>query len=316
MIGAMRIGLIDVDGKNFPNIPLMKLSAYHKQRGDSVEWYMPFNYRYDRVYMSKVFSFSEDFTDCINADEVIRGGTGYAIRNENGVEVYDSSCDEPLPKWVEHLYPDYSMYPTLTRDTAYGFLTRGCPRGCGFCHVGGKEGRRSVKVADLWQFWRGQRKIVLCDPNILACIEWPDLFRQLIESKAEIDFNQGIDIRLMSEKAASAIEKMRIKEIHFAWDRYEDKDLVLEKLNLFAERVPRIVGKAHKAGVYTIVNYDTTIEQDLERIYTLRDMGYWPYVMVYDRENAAQIYKDLQRWVNMRAVFASTPRFEDYNHSM
>ena len=106
----------------------MKLSAYHKQRGDSVEWYMPFNYRYDRVYMSKVFSFSEDFTDCINADEVIRGGTGYAIRNENGVEVYDSSCDEPLPKWVEHLYPDYSLQPIIMIEKEQPIFRRFTPR--------------------------------------------------------------------------------------------------------------------------------------------------------------------------------------------
>ena len=176
----MRIGLIDCDSKNFPNLPLMKLSAWHKSQGDEVEWYMPFSERYDKVYISKVFSFSPDYELCVNADEVIRGGTGYAIRLENGKEVYDHTKDKPLPFDVEHIYPDYSLYPNL--DAAYGFLSRGCPRGCNFCIVAGKEGRKSVKVANLDEFWKGQRKIVLCDPNILACRDWKDLLQQLIDS--------------------------------------------------------------------------------------------------------------------------------------
>lgn len=153
----MRIGLIDVDGHNFPNLALMKLSAYHKSKGDDVEWYMPFSDRYNRVYVSKVFSFTPDYDLCINADEVIRGGTGYAISLVNGKEFYDHSKDKPLPYEVEHIYPDYNLYPN-NNDTAYGFLTRGCPRGCQFCIVAGKEGRISVKVADLSEFWGGRKR--------------------------------------------------------------------------------------------------------------------------------------------------------------
>lgn len=154
----MIIGLIDVDGGHrFPSIPLMKLSSYHKSLGDRVEWYMPFNNKYDIVYLSKVFSFSPDYEYCINADKVIRGGTGYCITLENGKEVYHKELDKELPPEIEHIYPDYSLYPSLTRDTAYGFLTRGCPRGCDFCIVGKKEGRCSYKVADLAEFWGGKR---------------------------------------------------------------------------------------------------------------------------------------------------------------
>lgn len=153
----MRIGLIDVDGHNFPNLALMKLSAYHKSKGDDVEWYMPFSDRYNRVYVSKVFSFTPDYDLCINADEVIRGGTGYAISLVNGKEVYDRSKDTSLPYEVEHIYPDYNLYPN-NNDTAYGFLTRGCPRGCQFCIVAGKEGKQSVKVADLSEFWGGRKR--------------------------------------------------------------------------------------------------------------------------------------------------------------
>lgn len=311
-----RIGLIEVDGTNrFPNLALMKISAWHKGIGDSVEWYEPmFSGHFDKVYLSKVFSFTPDFDYPIDADIVERGGTGYCISLVNGKEVFDQSKNKNLPYEIEHIYPDYSIYPELTKDTAYGFLTRGCPRGCDFCIVEKKEGRCSVKVADLSEFWRGQKKIVLCDPNILACKDWKELLQQCIDSGAEIDFNQGLDIRLMTEEKAEMIAKMKIKEIHFAWDRYQDKDKVLPKLELFSSVAsPNIKKKqVHNAIVYTIVNFDTTIEQDLDRIYTLRDMGYWPYVMIYDKEHCGKEYKRLQRWVNNRFIFGAVKRFEDY----
>lgn len=307
----MTIGLIDVDSHHYPNLPLMKLSAHHKAQGDIVEWYTPFEH-YDLVYKSKVFTDSEDFNEYINADKVVRGGTGYAINGAGG-ETYDKSQDTPLPYEVEHIYPDYSIY-NIT-DTAYGFLTRGCPRGCAFCIVGKKEGLCSRKVADLDEFWRGQKNIVLNDPNILACKDWKDLFQQLEDSKAKIDFNQGLDARMLTEEKCEAIARLRISEIHFAWDRYEDKKKVLPKLKMFADIAsPNIHKKqVHNAIVYVLVNHTSTWEQDLERIYTLRDMGYWAYVMIYDKANCDRKYIDLQRWCNNRFIFAKCPRFEDYN---
>lgn len=310
-----RIGLIDVDGTGrFPNIALMKISAWHKRNGDAVEWYDPmFAGHFDTVYLSKVFSFTPDYEFPIDADEIIKGGSGYCISLENGKEIFDESKNTNLPYEIEHIYPDYSIYPELTQDTAFGFLTRGCPRGCDFCIVGKKEGRCSVKVADLSEFWNGQRKIVLCDPNILACKDWRELLQQLIGSGAEIDFNQGLDIRLMTEEKARLLNQIKIKEIHFAWDRYQDKEKILPKLKLFAS-ITKHSPHAHKAIVYTIVNFDTTIEQDLERIYTLRDLGYWPYVMIYDKEHCQRVYKNMQRWVNNRFIFAKCKRFEDYEN--
>ena len=307
----MRVGLIDVDGHNFPNIPLMKLSAWHKSHGDTVEWYMPFGERYDVVYKSKVFSFTPDYDYCINADRTISGGSGYCIETANGKETFFSERDEQLPREIEHIYPDYTIYPSLTKDTAYGFLTRGCPRGCSFCIVGRKEGRCSTKVADLSEFWRGQKNIVLCDPNIMACKDWRSLFRQLIDSKAEIDFNQGLDIRLMTEEKAHMIDSMRVKDIHFAWDNFDEEDLILRKLDLFS-RETRNKPHNHNGTVYTLTNYNTTFEQDLYRIHLLRNMNYWPFVMVYDRENADNQYRRLQRWVNNRAVFMTVETFENY----
>lgn len=307
----MRIGLIDVDGTGrFPNIALMKLSAYHKSIGDSVEWYNPWSEEYDRVYMSKVFSFTPDYEECINAKEVVRGGSGYCIELIDGREVFHKELDNPLIPEAEHIYPDYSLYPELTENTAYGFLSRGCPRGCDFCIVGKKEGRCSVKVADLSEFWHGQKKIVLCDPNILACKDWKDLLQQLIDSRAEIDINQGLDIRMMTPEKIEMLNRIRTKMFHFAWDRYQDKDAILPKFRMFAE-LSRMKSLKN-AIVYTLVNFDTTPEQDLERIYTLRDMGYWPYITVYDKEHCTPFHKRLARWVNNRFVFAKCKRFEDY----
>lgn len=304
----MKIGLIDVDSHNYPNLALMKLSAWHKSQGDTVEWYNIFEH-YSCVYMSKVFSFTPDEHLLIgNADKVVRGGTGYAIHGAGG-EQYTKDEDITLPYEIEHIMPDYSLYGIT--DTAYGFLTRGCPRGCDFCIVGKKEGLCSVKVADLSEFWSGQKNIVLNDPNILACRDWRDLLAQLADSGAYVDFNQGLDARLLTEAKCEAINRIKIKEIHFAWDRYEDSLLVLPKLKMFSEICENKVN-GHNTIVYVLVNHTSTLEQDLERIYTLRDLGYWAYVMVYDKAHAPHIYTDLQRWCNNRFIFARCPRFEDY----
>lgn len=314
----MRIGLIDVDGHNFPNLPLMKLSAWHKLRGDSVDWYEPLIHSFpaeplDKVYMSKVFSFTPDYPYFVNAKVVEKGGSGYAIHMEDGLEVYDKEKDHDLPYEIEHIYPDYSLYPEQCADTAYGFLTRGCPRGCAFCHVAAKEGHCPRKVADLEEFWRGQKNIVLCDPNLIACPQWKELIQQLIDSKAKININQGIDIRVMTDEKAEMIKQLRVDSVHFAWDRYEDKEVIVPKFKAFKE----ITGwGARKTSVYVLTNFNTTIEQDLERIYTLRDMDYDPYVMIYDKEHTqgSDTVRLLQRWVNNRKIFKTIKRFEDYDH--
>ena len=293
----MKIGLIDVDGHNFPNLALMKISAWHKAQGDTVEWCLPLDH-YDIVYQSKVFdeTYSPDIEWTPMADKIVKGGTGYGLDNK-------------LPDEIEHIYPDYSIYPELTKDTAYGFLTRGCPRGCEFCIVASKEGRKSYKVADLNEFWRGQKNIVLLDPNILACRQHPDLLQHLIDSKACVDFNQGLDIRLTTEANIALINQVKVKNIHFAWDNAND-DLkpYFERYKALAKHKPH----GQYGTVYCLTNFGSTMEQNLYRIYTLRDLGFDPYVMVYDKPNAPREIKDLQRWVNNKFIFRSCERFEDY----
>lgn len=131
------VGLIDVDGHNFPNLALMRISAWHKSQGDLVEWYQPPMFRpmYDIVYMSKVFSnaYSPDIDEPLNAREIRKGGTGYCISiDENGKEVFDQSKNHKLPDEVERMFPDYSIYHQY--DFAVSMTSRGCPRNCDFCH--------------------------------------------------------------------------------------------------------------------------------------------------------------------------------------
>lgn len=297
----MKIGLIDVDSHNFPNLALMKVSAWHKAQGDDVEWCFPMEH-YDVVYQSKVFddTYSPDIDWHPLADKIIKGGTGYGL-------------DNTLPEEIEHIYPDYSIYPELTKDTAYGFLTRGCPRGCKFCIVAGKEGRRSVKCADLSEFWRGQKKIVLLDPNILACREHPDLLQQLIDSNAWVDINQGLDIRMTNERNIELINQIKVKEIHFAWDNAEDNlKPYFERYGELAKHKPH----GRLGTVYCLTNFGSTMEQDLYRIYTLRDMGYDPYVMVYDKPNAPKEIKQLQRYCNNIKIFRTCKTFEEYQNGV
>lgn len=293
----MKIGLIDVDGHNWPSLPLMKISAYHKATGDGVEPWFPMNH-YDKVYMSKVFPGSADVDTVIYADEVERGGTGY----------FYPDGGPPLPEEIEHIFPDYGLYPESAAGRAYGFLTRGCPRQCGFCIVGKKEGTVSRQVADLSEFWNGQWEIKLLDPNILACRDRERLLRELAASGAWVDFTQGLDIRLTGD-LEHLIATIKIKRIHFAWDNPE------QDLRPQFENFKKKSGLTdyRRLGVYVLTNYNSSHEQDLDRVYTLRDLGYDPYVMIYEKETAPRETRLLQRWANNRIIFRSCPRFEDYD---
>lgn len=305
----MKIGLYDVDSHNFPNLPLMKISAYHKSKGDEVEIYQQL-FHYDKVYVSKVFGDEYSTMDltCINADEVEYGGTGFAIVIKNGKEVYIKANDKPLPPEIEHAYPDYSLYPKLTKDTAYGFLTRGCPNNCGFCIVSKKEGRKSVKVADLSEWWNGQKKIKLLDPNLLACKDKIDLLIQLRDSKAKVDFTQGLDARFINDDVSTLLSQIKKEMVHFAFDFVENEKAIIKGLETY-KKYNKVSSRENV--IYILTNYNTTIDDDIHRIKVVMDLGFSPDIRIYRKPVAPKVLKDLQRWCNNRLIFRSTT-FADY----
>lgn len=292
----MKIGLWS-DSHNFPNLALMKLAAYHKSRGDQVEMLDHLN-RYETVYCSKVFDFTPDADESaiIYADRIVKAGTGYG------------DLTSRLPDEIEHQCPDYSIYP-LFKGTAYGFLTRGCPRNCQFCCVSKKEGCRSLHVSDLSEFWHGERFIKLLDPNLLACLDSERLLRQLAESGAWIDITQGFDIRLVNSDNIGLLNKLKVEQIHFAWDN-PNVDLT-DQFRFFIQHTT--VTKHRLPTVYILTNFWSTLEQDLYRVYTLRDLGYNPFVMIYNKVKAPRKIRLLQRWVNNKKIFKRCERFEDYD---
>ena len=300
----MKVGLIDVDQfslkrAKFPNLALMKISAWHKTHGVAVDWWNGYE-EYDHVYMSKVFdeTYTQDMDEPLNAKEVFKGGTGYDKRLQ-------------LPLEIEHMYPDYSLYPHLTQETAFGFLTRGCCNGCPVCIVPEKEGRETRRVADLDEWWHGQKNIVLMDPNLLAYRYHRELLQQLVDSKSWVDINQGFDARFLTPENIALINQIKLKQIHFAWDYMRFEKSILRGLDMYRDLATRKPNGAF-GTVYTLVNFDTTMEENLYRIYTLREKGYDPYVMIFDKPNAPKEIRDLQRWCNNRKIFKSCPNFGDY----
>ena len=297
----MRIWLIDVDNTKFPNLVLMKLSAHYKAQGyetvllkpdDVVNGVDLFN-PCDKLIGACVFTWNMPIVQRLREQGAEIAGIGTDDRRE-------------LPYEIEHVYPDYELYGI--KDTAYGFLTRGCPRGCPFCVVAGKEGKQSRKVADLSEWWSGEKNIVLNDPNLLASPDHIDLLNQLIESKAWVDITQGIDCRLLTEENTEKINAIKIKRLHFAWDSPKDK-VTPKKLLEFAKTNKL---NYNRRMVYVLTNYWSSFQEDLGRVYWLRDNGYDPYVMIYDKWNAPKEIRRLQRWVNNKFIFRSCKTFDEY----
>jgi hypothetical protein len=246
---------------------------------------------------------------CINADQIIYGGTGFAITIENGKEVYHKKLDPVLPDEIEHQYPDYSLYPEFTKNKAYGFLTRGCCNNCSFCIVSQKEGMCSHKVADLSEWWRGQKEIILLDANILACKDRISLLQSLIDSGATVDFTQGLDARFITPEIAEMLGKIKTKMYHFAFDFMKNEKAIIKGLKTFVDIVKP---DERKCCVYVLTNYDTTFEEDIYRVRKLQEIGLSPDIRVYRKNTAPPITRDLQRWCNNRFIYRSGVDFYDY----
>lgn len=254
----MKVGIIQVDGK-MANLALMKISSWHKKRGDIVKWYEPlFDFGCcDLVYASKVFSFTPDYHYL--PKNAVCGGSGISL-------------DTVLPPEIEDCVPDYSLYPTC--DYALGFTTRGCTRQCPFCIVPKKEGDLRA-VGDLYSFWTGQNKVVLLDNN-LTTAPWDHyerLMTQLVKEKVLVDFTQGFDIRLLSADHARLMSRVRpLKQFRFAWDDPKDEETVRRGINILRKcRIPM-----KKVMFYVLVGFNTTHEEDMHRVMTLRGLGELP----------------------------------------
>lgn len=308
----MEIGLYDADSHNFPNLPLMKLSAWHKRNGDNVNFWRK-EEQYDRVYISKIFTCTPEPT-VTNTAEIIRGGSGYDLENK-------------LPPEIEHIYPDYALYNC---NFAIGFLTRGCPRkNHDFCITPKKDGCKSIKVADVTEFWDRQKQITLLDQNLLACRDRIDLLEQLASTGAVVDFIGGLDARFLSDEIIDKLREIKTKSYYFAWD--DPREDLLKKFKLLTDSD---LVRPDKITVYVLTNYWSDHNQDLMRIYKLRSLGLMPYVMIYDKQlfvdsrgrwlpdvatryNADElrrfkICQHLQRWCNTRQVIKAVHNFDNY----
>lgn len=293
----MKIGLIDVDGHSgFPNLALMKLSAWHKNHGDSVEWHLPMEHTddpLDRVYMSKVFTFTPDYEPVIYAKEIVTGGTGY---KDYGA----------LPDEIENTFPDYSIYPSV--DYAIGFLTRGCIRHCPWCVVPTKEGK--LHPAATWEQIKrpDSRNIVFLDNNVLASDHGLKQMEDMIGKNVRIDFNQGMDARLVTPEIAEILSKLKwIRFIRFSSDTAEMVSVIAKVVEMLKQHgVP-----ASKVFVYALIQ---DVGEAHKRITALDDLGVdvfaHPYID-FEGGKPNEDQKKLARWCNMKAAHKSCT-FEEF----
>ena len=289
----MNIGLLDIDGHNFPNFALMKISAYHKSKGDKVSWADSMFGRYNRIYASKIFTFTPDNHDLWDC-EVIKGGTGYDIKSRLPQDIEDSTL------------MDYSIYPQY--QFSIQFFSRGCIRKCPFCLVSDKEG--AIHPVHPVQLNPHGKWIEVLDNNFFANPEWKFAIDWLLAQRQQVNFH-GVDIRIMNEEQAFYLNKVPLKRsnIHIAWDlpQIDLRDKLYE--------VTKYI-KPWKLMCYILVGFNSTIEQDMYRIETCRELGIKPFVMPFrDYENKtkpSQYCKDLAQYVNKPMIFGKCT-FADFS---
>lgn len=292
----MKIGLFDIDSK-YHNLALMKLSAYHKSKGHEVEFYQPIlKSSYDKIYVSKIFT-KRNINEGYIPEDCIIGGSGFDLKSR-------------LPVEIEHIRPDYSLYDL---NYSLGFTTRGCIRNCKFCIVPEKEGKIK-EHAEVEEFLNPNSNIVvLLDNNFLALPSHIKKLRKYIDKGWRMDFNQGLDARLVNRENAKLLAKIKYKEmIRFAWDDIKDESEIMRGLEFIIKAGIR----PRNITVYVLIGFNTTFEEDLYRIQRLRDIkderGFIKaYVMNYNNTLKSRKYKDFMRWVNNPWIFKSC-EWEEY----
>jgi len=285
----MRISLIDVDS-TIPNLALMKISAYHKQKGDTVGINIS---NPDQVYISCIFKKNRSqalgiskFFSC----PVYLGGYGLN--------------DNKLPEEIEHIMPDYDLFNC---DHSIGFTTRGCIRNCKFCIVPQKEGKIKANC-DLTEFWnRSHKHVMLLDNNILALPKhFEKIASQIMENNLTVDFNQGLDIRLVNDKNADILSKLKVKPcLRFSFDSISIEDQVRKGVGILKSY------NCKRAMIFVLVGFDSTKEEDQRRLDIIKELDQRPYVMRYENCRGDRWYNDLAAWANQQQFFMSM-KFERF----
>jgi len=306
----LNVLLIDIDS-TMPNLALMKLSAYHKQKGDSVIFshvrkstlgLVTHNYEIDKVYISCIFTWNDKLAMKL-ARHFAQLGKPVALGGPGHIALVPIG----LPAGAEHVKPDYSIYGI---DYSMGFLSRGCSRGCPFCRVSQLEG--SIHQHSWFDEFLhpNHEKVVLLDNNILMSERWEEALTFLVEKNLKVSICQGFDARLIDEKAAKLIAKVKCYDWRFkypayytAWDSIQDEKIVLSGIqNLIDAGV-----KARNIRPYVLVGFGTSLENDLYRFKKLRQLGTYPYVMPFNNRK-----HPLKRWGQRPALYKSVP-FEEYD---
>jgi len=291
----LKIALYDVDSK-IPNLAIMKLSSYWKERGAMVEPYKPLWVdHYDKIFASTIFDYSDKsmFTDRMEI-----GGSGWDIKKN-------------LPIEIEEMRPDYTFY---NYPHSIGFTMRGCRFACKFCVVPQKEGKPKPfnTIEEIWTN-RDSDFIVLLDNDFFGNPQWRERIEEMKHYDLRINFSQGLNIRIITDEQAQALKEIKFRNIkcddnhpmlHFAWDRFNDEKLI----DAGIERVLRAGIKPYQMTFYILIGYDTTQEQDLYRVNKLKALGINPFVMPYKRTDPYQ--KRFARWVNHKAIFKSVEWLE------
>lgn len=280
-------------GNKFPNLALMKISAWHKQNGDKVVWFSPIEAQfYDLVYSSKIFDFTPE--NPYLPETTIKGGTGYGIFND-------------LPDKIDRMYPDYSIYPQC--DFAIGFITRGCPNKCPWCYVPQKEG--DIRPYRTWQeiVRTDTKKLTLMDNNILAHPHGIEQLRQLAETDYRLDINQAMSVFLVTPETADILARCKWqKYIRFSVDQKSQIEGMYRAAELLAERgIPN-----SKLFIYCLLTED--LEDDLRRIYAMRKLkSATLYGMPYKDQRKGIMPKHWQNVMAQKYIYSGQWRKIDFD---